>query len=226
MPKKNNIAAIPYCPQFDYESENKSSKWTKYVNRLRNYFTAYNIEDDKRQTFVGGEMNDLIDELPSEQTTPEKNETHFDKLVLAVQNHFNPENNTEYNRFIFRKKKPTPNIENFYRELKEAAAMCHFTDKNAEIKSQLITSCLSEKIRQKGLISPNMLLGDLINYTKMTETISKQMEQTRLEDANSTTKPTTSINAVANKVTHEQQWPRKRPSKTGAEIAMGNTHMN
>ena len=34
-----------------------------------------------------------------------KNETHFDKLVLAVQNHFNPENNTEYNRLVFRKKK-------------------------------------------------------------------------------------------------------------------------
>ena len=31
------------------------------------------------------------------------------------------------------------------------------------------------------------------------------MEQMHLEDANSTTKPTTSINAVANKVTHEQQ---------------------
>ena len=55
-------------------------------------------------TVVGEEVNDIIDELPSEQTTPEKNETHFDKLVLAVQNHFNPENNTEYNRFIFRKK--------------------------------------------------------------------------------------------------------------------------
>ena len=83
--------------------------------------------------------------------------------------------------------------------------MCHFTDKNAEIKSQLITGCLSEKVCQKGLMNPNMLLGDIINYVKMTETISKQMEQMRLEDANSTTKPTTSINAVANKVTHEQQ---------------------
>ena len=57
-------------------------------------------------TFVGEEVNDIIDELPPEQTTPEKNETHFDKLVLAVQNHFNPENNTDYNRFIFRKNKP------------------------------------------------------------------------------------------------------------------------
>ena len=85
--------------------------------------------------------------------------------------------------------------------------MCHITDKNAEIKSLLITSCLSEKVRQ------NMLLGDLINYAKTTETISKHLEQMRLEDANSTTKPTTSINAVANKVMHEQQWPRKRPQK-------------
>ena len=91
--------------------------------------------------------------------------------------------------------------------------MCRFTDRNAEIKSQLITGCLSEKVRQKGLMNPNMLLGDLISYAKMTETISEQMEQMRLEDANSTTKPTTSVNAVANKVTHEQQWPRKRPQQ-------------
>ena len=112
---------------------------------------------------------------------------------------------------LYSEKNPTPNIEDFHRELNEAAAMCRFTDRNAEIKSQLITGCLSERVRQKGLMNPNMLLGDLINYAKMTETISKQMEQMRLEETNSTTKPTTSINAVANKVTHEQQWPRKRP---------------
>ena len=105
------------------------------------------------------------------QKKTKQNEIHFDKLVLAVQNHFNPENNSEYNRFIFRKKN-TPNIEDLHRELKEAAAMCRFTDRNAEIKSQLITGCLSEKFRQKGLMNPNMLLGDLINYAKMTEIIS------------------------------------------------------
>ena len=103
------MAALPHYPEFNHESKNKAAKWTKYVNRLRNYFTAYNIEDDERKkamllTFVGEEVNDIIDELPYEQTTPEKKETLFDKLVLAVQNHFNPENNTEYNRFIFRKK--------------------------------------------------------------------------------------------------------------------------
>ena len=114
---------------------------------------------------------------------------------------------------LYSEKKKKKNPPKTYRELKEAAAMCHFTDKNAEIKPQLITGCLSGKVRQKGLMNRNMLLGDLINYAKMTETISKQMEQMRLEDANSTTKPTTSINAVANKVTHEQQWPCKRPQQ-------------
>ena len=64
------MAALPHYPGFDHESKNKAAKWTKYVNRLRNYFTAYNIEDDKRKkaillTFVGEEVNDLIDELPS-----------------------------------------------------------------------------------------------------------------------------------------------------------------
>ena len=115
---------------------------------------------------------------------------------------------------LYSEKKPTPNIEDFYRELKEAAAMCHFPDTNAEIKSKLITGSLSEKVRRKGLMNSNMLLGDLINYAKTTETISKHLEQMRLEDANSTTKPTTSINAVANKVTHEQQRPRKRPQQS------------
>ena len=44
MPKKKtNMAALPHYPEFDYESENKAAKWTKYVNRLRNHFTAYNI---------------------------------------------------------------------------------------------------------------------------------------------------------------------------------------
>ena len=108
---------------------------------------------------------------------------------------------------------PTPNIKDFYLELKEAATMCHFIDKKTEIKSQLIRGCLSEKVHQKGLMNPNMLLGYLINYTKTTEAIPKHLEQMRLEDANSTKKPTTYINAVANKVMHEQHWPRKRPQQ-------------
>ena len=86
------MAVLPYYPEFDCESENKAAMWTKYVNRLKNYFTAYNIEDDKIQkamslTFVGEQTNNLIDELPSEQTTPEKiysiKRQYTDKILLS-----------------------------------------------------------------------------------------------------------------------------------------------
>ena len=147
------MAALPHYPEFNYESEKKTSKWTKYVNRLRNYFTAYNIEDDKRQkaillTFVGEEMNDLIDELSSEQTTPDKTKHTLISSSWLCKTTPTQKTTPSITDLYFKKNKNknTPNIEDFYRELKEAAAMCHFTDKNGEIKSQQITDCLSEKV--------------------------------------------------------------------------------
>ena len=155
-------------------------------------------------------MNDLIDELPSEQTTLEKM-----KHTLISSSWLCKTTSTQRTTLnitdLYSEKKTT--LENFYWELKEAAAMYHFTDTNAEIKSQLITGCLSENVRQKGLMNSNMLLGDLINYAKTTETIIKHLKQIRLEDANSTTKPTTSINAPVIKFAHEQQRPSKRPQQ-------------
>ena len=87
--KKNNMAALPHYPEFNHESKNKAAKWTKYVNRLRNYFTAYNIEDDKQKkaillTFVGEEVNDIIDELPSEQTPPEYKDNQTQHTILNL----------------------------------------------------------------------------------------------------------------------------------------------
>ena len=105
------MAALPHYPEFDCESENKVAKWIKYVNKLKNYFTAYNIEDDKRQkatllAFVGEQMNDLVDELLSEQTTQEKNETHFDKLVLAGKTTSNQRTTPNITDLYFEKKHP------------------------------------------------------------------------------------------------------------------------
>ena len=153
------MTALPHYPEFDYESENKAAKWTKYVNRLRNYFTAYNIEDDKRKkaillTFVGEEVNDLIDELPSEQTTPEKNQTHFDKLVLAVQNHFNPENNTDYNRFIFKKKKKHPKHRGLSSGIKRGSSYVPFHRQKCRNKIPANNGLFIRKCSPKGTDEP------------------------------------------------------------------------
>ena len=163
MPKKKkkttNMAALPHYPEFNHESKNKAAKWAKYVNRLRNYFTAYNIEDDERKkamllTFVGEEVNDIIDELPSEQTTPEKNETHFDKLVLAVQNHFNPENNTEYNRFIFRKKTNHPKHRGLSSGIKRGSSYVPFHRQKCRNKIPANNGLFIRKSSSKGTDEP------------------------------------------------------------------------
>ena len=154
------MAALPHYPEFDYESENKTAKWTKYVNRLRNYFTAYNIEDDKRKkaillTFVGEEVNDLIDELLSEQTTPEKNETHFDKLDLAVQNHFNPENNTEYKPiYIPKKKKKHPKHRGLSSRIKRGSSYVPFHRQKCRNKIPANNGLFIRKSSPKGTDEP------------------------------------------------------------------------
>ena len=77
MPKKKKTWP-PYHITLNLIVNRKTNpQRTKYVNRLKNYFAAYNIEDDKQQkamllTFVEEQMNVLIDQLPFEQTTPEK----------------------------------------------------------------------------------------------------------------------------------------------------------
>ncbi|CAE1149063.1 unnamed protein product [Acanthosepion pharaonis] len=55
---------------------------------------------------------------------------------------------------------------------------------DSEVKSQLITGCLSEKIRQKGLMNSDMSLHDLINYTRTTEDDSVAPTNNATEDNN------------------------------------------
>ena len=202
---------LPHYSEFSCELKNKAAKWTKYVNSLKNYFTAYNIEDDKRQkaillTFVGEEKNDLIDQLPSEQTTPGENETHFDKLVLAEQNDSNSENNTEYSQFVFRKKTKHHKQRGLLSGIKRGSSYVPLHRCKCGNKISASNRLFIRKICQEGLMNANMLFGDLINYAKTT----KHLEEMHLEDSNSTTKSTTSINALVNKVTYEQQRSWKR----------------
>ena len=89
--------------------------------------------------------------------------------------------------------------------------MCHFTDANAEIKSQLITGCLLEKVRQKGLMNSNMLLGDLINYAKNDGNYNQTPGTDTLRRRQLYHETYVSINTLVNKVAHEQQQPRKHP---------------
>ncbi|CAE1308727.1 unnamed protein product [Acanthosepion pharaonis] len=87
--------------------------------------------------------------------------------------------------------------------------MCRFSDMDSEVKSQLITGCLSEKVRQKGLMNSDMSLHDLINYARTTETIASHLQTMRLEDNNTATATTAPINKVADEQRQPSNYPRQ-----------------
>ncbi|CAE1170677.1 unnamed protein product [Acanthosepion pharaonis] len=91
--------------------------------------------------------------------------------------------------------------------------MCRFSDMDSEVKSQLITGCLSEKVRQKGLMNSDMSLHDLINYARTTETIASHLQTMRLEDNNIATATTAPINKVADEQRQPSNYPRQYQCK-------------
>ena len=160
------MATLTPYPAFDCAPEGRAVRWRKYVKRFRTYLVAHDIDDDEREkaillTFGGDDLNDIIDSLVPAALIPAEGETHLQKLIDAVDAHFNPEANIEYQRFMFRRMhQKTDNIDDFYSQLREIAPTCGFPDAQIEqeIKSQLISGYSSKKVRQKGLAQPHLNL--------------------------------------------------------------------
>ena len=174
----------PPYPSFDCAPEGRAVRWGKWVARLKTYFAAYKISDDAQQkamllTFGGPDLNDIVDTFADDDVTPADGETHFGKLCTALSNHFNPEANVEFQKYVFRhSEQKTDNIDDFYAELKHLAATCGFHNIDAEIKSQLIAGCKSQKVREKGLANPKLTLTELLAYARtlqLTATQAKMM---------------------------------------------------
>ena len=61
----------------------------------------------------------------------------------------------------------------FLTRLRQKASNCEFTDKNTEIKSQMIQGCLSQKLRTKCL-EEDKNLADLLTVARTMEIAQKQ----------------------------------------------------
>ena len=150
-------------------------------------FTAYNIADDKRQkalllTYGGDDLNDLVESLPADSLVPPEGQTHVNQLIKAVELHFNPETTTEFQKFAFRRTiQKTDNIDEFYSELKQLAPTCNFHDADSEIKSQLIAGCKSDKVRGKGLSTPDIKLPDLLRFARTLQLTTSQGKMMSLQ---------------------------------------------
>ena len=76
----------------------------------------------------------------------------------------------------------------FYNHLRSLASNCGFTDNDKEIKSQVIQSCVSSKVRQKAL-QDKLTLEQLLDHARADELSKTQTtEIEKVDNINTMTK--------------------------------------
>ena len=191
----------PAYPPFDCKAEGKNIRWTKWIRRLEhNVFNGCHIVDPGQKKglllmYGGEDLNDIVDAfdpaiLEAVDAVAADNDNGivavpaqnvFDRLKTALTNHFNPRTNIEFQRYLFKHTiQDMDDIDDLYSELKQLAVTCQFADVNAEVKSQMISGCSLDKVRDKGLSDPDVTLEQLLQFARniqMTQSHSKRIKE-------------------------------------------------
>lgn len=205
-------AHVSPFPPFDIETEPGSAgpRWTKWLQRFENYITAMNITGDARLKALllhnaGEKVHDIYDTLAAE------GDKYADtKQKLSA--YFVPKKNVQYQVYLFRKavQEPGENLDSYHTRLRMLAKNCEFADTNKEIKTQIIQSCISSRLRRKALREPDLTLEDILNHGRACEV--SEMQATGMETGSVAT-----VNKVYRKTernnTPRSNWtPKKQPN--------------
>jgi hypothetical protein len=214
------LSSQPSYPAFDVDEDGVGIRWTKWVQRLeRNVFAGHGIRNNGQKKalllcLAGDAANDIYDALPVSQEPA----ATFERTVEALTDHFNPRQNREYHRYVFRhaEQESSESATAFYARLRALATLCEFPEPEAEIKSQLISGSASAKVTKKGLSEPNLTMDELLQFMKTLELSNDQALKVRngrskaaaAEDTNAASTPT---DAAAVNAVHRNGQFRRRP---------------
>ena len=169
--------ALAAFPTFDTtDTSNLAPRWRKYVQRYENRATALSITNADRKLallldYAGEAVYDDFQTLVV--PGPEANNPRdiYARSLEALNELYAPKVQVEYERFNFREATQLhdENLDQFITRLKKLAATCDFTNKDAEIKSQIIQKCKSSKLRTKALADITITLDQLVKDGKTME---------------------------------------------------------
>ena len=208
--------ALPTFPEFDIsETSTQAARWKKWLSRFRNLHVAINVTAKKRQRalllhYAGEAVNEIFDTLPD--TTAGEDDDPLDKAVQALTNYFTPKQNREYEIYVFRQAKQESNesISAFHTRLRQLAVTCEFGDVDREIKTQIVQSCSSHKLRTKALENPSYTLAQLLDA-------GKAMELSKTQAANIEEKQ--SVNKLSSRNGNRSRWDRNNSNQDGGRQA-------
>ena len=136
---------------------------------------ALKIEDESRKRalllhYAGAEVYDIFDTLPDTGNADE-----YDVAVNKLHAYFCPKVNTEYDVYVFRqaRQNESESLDAYHTRLRQLASTCEFADVDKEIKSQIILSCSSARLRRAALKDSDMTLQKLLDAGRAQELSDK-----------------------------------------------------
>jgi hypothetical protein len=161
-------------------------------------------------------VHQIIDKLNSTPrgTDADNNipaETGFAAAKMVLNEHFNPKVNVTFHRNVLKytKQMEDESVDHFPTPFAELAAPFH--DKEKEIKSQIILTCKSKKLRADALTNPTWDLKNLLEKATTYELTKMRVKQ--IEEGYSSA-PSEAVNKIGTK---ENRFVKPQQSKGKAD---------
>ena len=188
-------AHLPSFPTFNvHEDSNVAVRWRRWISRFDNMLVAANIVEPVRRKAMllhcgGEEIMDIYEgfELPAPAAADgggDEPPNVYEILKTALNQHFTPQVNTEYELYKFRDCKQTSseNVETYANRLRKQAKLCNFHDIDRELKSQIIMGCMSSILRRRALRERNLTLQELLEIARNMEVAESQAKSIEDKD--------------------------------------------
>ena len=171
-------SAIPPFPSFNVNDDPTTTgqRWKKWKKRFENFLLAMDIDDPTRKRalllhYIGPSAFDVFETLSD--TGDEKD---YKTAMERLTEHFTPQRNVEYEIYLFcqARQQPQETLDQFATRLRQLASSCEFASVDKEIKSQIILSCSSSRLRRRALREPTITLKALLDLGTQASGIESQ----------------------------------------------------
>lgn len=179
-------ASLPPFPTFNVHDEGSTSvRWKRWKERLDNLLVALDIKDVARKKalllhYAGDEVHDIFSTLTLAPIVAVNDAPPdvYTQATTALEKYFIPKRNKEYDVYQFRqaKQKVGENVTTYNTRLRKLAEYCEFADIEAEIKSQIVQSCSSARLRRRALRDGDMTLENLLTLARAFELSDQQAQ--------------------------------------------------
>jgi len=191
------LTEIPQFPAFvpDADPTSVAQRWKRWSDRFENLIIALGVTDNTRKKallfHLAGEpvyeiYEGLVIPAVAEDADPAVDNVYIN-TKRAMDDHFNPKRNAEFEVYSFHKAQQHQDetTDAYHARLRSLARYCEFTNTDSELKSHIIQTCTSTRLRRRALSEPTLTLQQLLDTTRSMEAAERQVKS--IEGSSSST---------------------------------------